>query len=263
MALRAIDHKIPKAILEAAFPPEGRGRLPIPLHTRIRSAVFSRVLEECNIVGGTVKHLPLLNEWRETTTTTRFGYVAGDDRYAIFRIPQDQLEGGQIVAIIGVENMSRFAHNLAADGYRNDTGNSVLMAGEMMLDSYTGGNYVEPPIAELLSGDLVRLSPASMAYEEWVISVRLSYDEDMTNLNAEAILPFCDLVVAATKSYIYNQLIIQLDRVANDGGVELASFRSIVEGYEPSEDEYVALRTEFTGGATMTTERMIKLLCFQ
>jgi len=142
-------------------------------------------------------------------------------------------------------------------GVYNNFGNTMNDMVDQVLESHTFNNSRITPMAELLAGDLVRLIPGQSSHVDWVISARLAYEPNFSNLNQSAVLSFANLVVLATKAFIYNELIISLDEVSTMMGVEINTVKQIIESYAEADKEYDEMLTEqFTGGAQLDPRRM-------
>ena len=67
----------------------------------------------------------------------------------------------------------------------------------------------------------------------------LSYDDQLSALPMRAYRHFSTLVEHAVKAYIYNELIIQIDAGELRYGQNLGVFKTIVEGYSDSNQNYL------------------------
>lgn len=260
--LNQIFYRIPNEILNNVFQEASQTGFPLPTHEVIRQKIIvGRVLKECNIYGGKLKYIPLKAEYEESVDQSQLYSMSQYPNFKIYRIPEEEREGVEISDVIEVNPpMSNSGQIPYPNAGLSGGGSTAQSKANDVLESYTGNTYFPKPMVELMSGDLVRLSPANYIMVDWVLTVKLCFDQNFTNMNNSAIMPMADLCVAATKSYIYNQLIIQLDRVSMEAGTELSNFRSIIEGYEPAEDEYRELLQQFAGGNQLDPQRMRQVL---
>ncbi|MNY68424.1 hypothetical protein D3C86_2061840 [compost metagenome] len=59
----------------------------------------------------------------------------------------------------------------------------------------------------------------------------MSHDPNLSNIPPSFADPFTELVILATKAFIYNRAIIELDEGAIRGGASLGRIREIVDSY--------------------------------
>lgn len=257
-----IEKSIPEEILKIAFKKESPTGLPIPVYEVIRQDVISRfVLQECNLYGGVIKSIPLKQEYVERVLRSELRVFSLHNETEIYRIPPEERENSEIGEILDI---SPPINGTVMNGYGTmgmaNAGTSLMAAANRTLESQNARSFRGKPLVELLSGDLVRLSPASFVMYDWILTVRLMYDERFTNMNSGAIKPFCDLVLAAVKSYIYNKLIVKLDQYAIEGGALMPSIRAIIEEYKYAKEEYDKLILQFGGGVKLGNAAMMRLL---
>lgn len=257
LAFTEIYHSIPEPILRMAFKERApNAQLLLPIHqVMCQRVIYDRVLKECNITGGLVKHIPLRPEYAEATIGTSLMASADGNYGRIYRIPAAERDNCNISDVIGISPPIALSQVSGLPSAGRNVINTAITA----LESYTGTSLQSLPLVELMRGNMVRVSPANYSDQLWIISVRLEYDTQFTNMNQQAIMPFARLVVAAVKAYIYNKLYIDLDRVAMEAGVELNAIRSVIERYEPEEETYKELLLQFTGGSILSPERKQRL----
>lgn len=265
IALNQVFYSIPNEILYRVFQNQSESGLPIPVHESVkRHVIVGRVLQEVNTIGGgKQKEVPLKEEYEESVEQTELYRHWPSQSYRLYRIPPEEREGVEIADVIEVRSPMNSAGMPYPSYGHSGLGNTAPDAANKALESYTGQSYMPKPMVEPIGGDMVRISPANFQFVEWTLVIKLCYDQNFTNLNKSAIMPFAKLVVAAVKSYIYNKLILQMDRIEIEGGVELSNFRTIVEGYEMAEDEYQELLSNFKGAATLDPQRMRTILWHQ
>lgn len=261
LLLAHVVSHIPPQILQFAFPVGSSGvGLPVPMHEQILARVMrARVLKDCNLLGGKGKYINLLPEYLEETHNQQgHNPLAGYHlSYSLHRIPPAQRDNMPIGEISEVLPMSigRGSAVAGTAGY----GMTSTMAGQQVLNSITQQQYRSPPIAEAVAGDLIRLSPSQYAGLGWTLVVTLHYDADLTGLNSAAVLPFCTMMVHATKAYIYNQFILQLDQGFIQHGADYPGLRSVVDSYAGANDDYAVARSRFMGFARYDVHRQLRL----
>jgi hypothetical protein len=239
-AISQVKQQVPYQILDLVFVKKNMHRFavlrPITLdQSLIDTIVIGIVRKDCNLVGGRPMQTALQQTWHEATLQTMSHINSGSGPYSIYRIPEEERLSCPITEVMHAQYPQPYGNG---ESYgRNYGGGTICDAAKALLDSHTGGGAPRP-IVELLQGDLVRLHPGGYSHVDWVITYKVAYDENMTNLNSSAIRSFARLAVLATKRYIYNQLIIDIDRGFIEGGAEIPMIRQIVESWNGLDQDY-------------------------
>ena len=230
--------------------------LQISLNDLIMQKVLrGRIAVDCNLFGGKIKQIVLTQSMMEEVQYSIAENAINAGRYCLYRIPAEERENVAISEVNGITypgNLGGSHLNMA--GYGGGATIPILAAG--VLDSQTYASSPPRPLPELISGDLVRLNPPQYSHIDWVLSARLCYDENFTNMNSSALDSFADLVVCAVKAYIYNKLVISIDRGWVEGGSEIGTIKQIVDTYSEMNERYKELLTSFAGGATLDVKRL-------
>lgn len=253
LALRNINHNIPLEILEVAFENDQRG---ISIEDCIHEDVIvNRILHDANIVAGKIKTIVLDPMWIKKSALPVGYMIPNTESYSIYNIPPEARENRPIASIISIRYpFSLYVGNQMPSGALT---NSVTMqtVGSLacqVLDSQSGGNSAVMPIPHLVSGHQIKLTPVTtvmtMNYT-WELNCRLSYDKEFTNLTQDALIPFADLALCATKAFIYNKLVLKADKFYTTAGYEWGRMKEIVDSYAQEAERYIELRKEFSGGA--------------
>jgi hypothetical protein len=256
-ALNNVRHNIPPELLCLAFVFTDRGQI-LPTTWEqglLEKVIFGRVLPDCNIVGGRTKQFALLSQYIETTTTSAHDWYTGVGPYSIYRIPAEVRDNMPICEILSVTPPVQIAGGMGTLNY--GALNSPMHAARQMIESWTMNSYIQVPLAELVSGDLIRITPSASTAFEWMIYARIGYDKQMLGLNSSAILPFSHLVLCAAKAYIYNNMIVKIDQGMIQHGYEVGVVRSLIESYSTENDRYQELLDQFSGGAMLDPHRIL------
>lgn len=265
MVLSNIHNNIPEPILNIAFNPMNS---PISIDQLIHEKVIkNRVTMECNLVGGERKSIILSNSMRESSywngqedmvwTGQENMVMAGT--HSLYRIPPEVRDHRAIVSVINVD-YPNYGHAYPHDYVRPGFGATASRLARAALESHTMSSGMSTPRVELKGPDLIQLFPAQYGDVNWVLSCNLGYDEYFTNLNPQAVLPFMDLTLSATKSYIYNRMAVVIDQARIIHGSEQGVIRDIITKYEGEEERYKELLNEFTGGVTLDPVRMERII---
>lgn len=231
-ALTDLHYKIPAPILESTFI-NNRGleqikaTFPISLDHRIREEVIeARVLEDCNLVGGTEVVVPLYNVHAEFLPYFRM----------VWRIPFDLTENKRITKVYSlIFRRPGVNHHIDFFSY----------GGSVYTDAASGLMASHMPIPDISHADIKLIGENTVMIDRYIshsqnlaLRCMVENDEELNNLPPASIPVFSRLVELAVKSYIYNTLIIQIDQTELSGGHALGRFGSIVEGYADAEELY-------------------------
>ena len=84
--------------------------------------------------------------------------------------------------------------------------------------------------------------------------------ENVTNMASSSIDTFAQMCVAATKSYLYNKLLISVNKAYVEGGYELSEWKMTLDKYADAEDRYQELKKELAGSEMVSPDRCLTLL---
>lgn len=260
ISLSQIYNTIPRELLELAFrdPSDPASRYAQLHEVIINKVINGRILKDCNVFGGKPKLITLQLSFMEPGTITQTEQIMGLGSYCLYRIPPEEREHVPITEVASCHYPGYM--NVWPGHHPYASGSSLVNMAQDVLQSHTFSNAPPTPIPELLAGDLVRLNPPQHHHLDWVVNCRLGYDQQFSNLNVSAIRPLAQVAEHATKAYIYNKLIIQLDKAYIVGGAEMGSVLRIVEGYADSEARYIELLDQFSGSTKLDPMTMRTIL---
>ncbi len=242
IGIRRIEQFIPNSILQSAL--ANSEYVNFGLRNAIQDDIITDVvMSDCNLGGGKTLHIPLLLEYHEPLS---------DELYGVYRIPIEVTGGREIVEVHRLlhnprNHKSFYSHsgglNPFTMGMNSDPycmyKQAVPMAMHDMVASKTGiGDHIDTPSVELLQGGLIRLHPGPRTHIDWLLTCRVAYDSNMTNLNSEGIDKFADVCLVAAKIFCYNKLIIKLDIGAIQLGSEIGSIKDIISDWSDLGEEY-------------------------
>lgn len=232
-ALDEIKYRIPKEILNIVFSniQVGWRNTAISLDEQILSKVIkSRVLIDCNLVGGTEAFISL--EGVEQYSPDQF--------VTVFRIPKDMTQGRTIMSVSSVSYVSpgMMAIAPAIQGYNQSSVKPSLVAGQAMMDAMSPIPVTSTARVELIAENTIMVRDIAPRTGHGYLRCTLANDDQLSHIQMASILQFCTLCEHAVKSYIYNETIIALDKGQLYGGHEIGKFRDIIESYSEEEKEY-------------------------
>jgi len=256
-ALRTIYHSIPGELLNLAFRPED---YQVTLDKRIIDVVIAgRVLSDTNTYAGKVKRIRLDQSWLENVNDSTMDTFGSS---GVYRIPPSAREGREITQVVdltypeGLSNSGMGFPTFFDDNY----GNSLANLASAAIQSRTHSRAYLSPTPVLQSGNLIRVNPPGAYISDWVLHCRLGYDSEFTNISASSVMPLTDLIVCATKAYIYTTMIVKIDYVYLDSGSEVGVIKSLVESYVDENEKYRDLLKRFRGSVLFDPDTYKNLL---
>lgn len=255
-AIQEVHFNIPIQILERTFqdPRLHQRGIPVSVDARIRSEVIDkRVRVDCNLHGGLQATIPLASLQPEQL----------DPFSAIYRIPKSMTQGRTISSALSVS----FGQNTRYPGahqFLNRT-SPLDSAVSQVLDSALPVPVVSTAYVQLIGENTIFIEGELTLPRDIYLRCVLTYDEEFSNIKPGSYLAFCQLVVLATKAYIYQHHQIPMDMGYLHGGMTLGTFKEIVDSYaDANELYYIHLNEVWRKVAVMNDEqtfrRSLKLL---
>jgi len=266
LALTEVVNNIPPQILEVALRTYNRrtNSQETLVSFITKAIIHERILKHCNLSAGSFKTIPMRQSWIEYTSRDHAGFAGDDGPFTIFRIPPEFRDNLPIAGVLSCQ----FPYNTYLGGgigdlYIGTGGYSLNEQIDQILNSYTMSSPRNHPIAKLLSGDLIKLIPSQYARQNWLLSVRIAYNDAFTNMEESEFEPLADLVVTATKQWCYNNLKIDIDRAIQETGCDINSFKEEIEKYSDMPEKFKENLTAWRGSALLTTEMRQRILAYQ
>lgn len=259
VALMRIKHNIPPQILQIAFKAKQQymwNNLSTDQEI-ISKVINSRVRTDCNLLGGKTIQVSLTSDMLEDVPRTASQVNSGTGPYSLYRIPPDRRDNCDITE---VHRVMHPLPNAGGPSVMSSRGGTICDFRHELELSHTGGGIAPTPTAERLTGDLIRLHPGYYTYIDWLLVCRVAYDKNMNSLNMSSIDSFADLCTLATKMYIYNNLIIQLDRGYVEFGMDIVAVRQVIEPWSDLNDTYTEKVDDFCNGNMMDLQRIGPLI---
>ena len=260
IALVKIHSTIPPEILEYAFANRELREQVVSIDEMILQKVIRyRVIKDMNIDGGKYKEILLRRSYIEPLTRNYDDNLMHTGRWSVYRIPAAVREGRPIVEVTNLKFRGAYAgYQPYSTGYIGGANITTLAQG--VLDAHTFQTSPPIPNVELLSGDLVRLTPSQHHGTMWAMNCRLAYDDCLTNLNSSAIQPFADCCVLATQAYIFNTTTIMLDKAYIQNGYQVGQFKNIIDNYSDANAKYDEALKVLAAGMFLDPARLNGLL---
>ena len=250
LVMLRIQQGIPKPVLQIALRKYNMdNNTAYTITSFIQEVIMEKiVLPETNLSGGLIKTIPLKNEWVERTPGDHGGYAGDDGPFSLFRIPPEARDNKPISNILSVQ----YPYNTYLGGGVNSSdigagGFCLVDQVDEILNSYTLSRPRNHPVARLLSGDLVRITPTQYSMQNWLMTCRLDFDAQFTNLHDHAVPILANLVLLATKQWCHTNLLIDIDRAWMETGQDIGTIKSIIEGYSDAGQQYMEALIEWRG----------------
>jgi hypothetical protein len=232
-SLDEVKFRIPSAILREAFSSAMHRwkDTPVSIDEQITNLVIkNRVLVDCNLVGGTEVLIPLDNlEVKRVDTYT-----------SIYNIPKALTQGRTIMSVLSVGYASTSLQGMAGGlgGVRPNSVTPTTMAGMAMMDAMSPMPIASSAKVQLIAENTIMVRDISPLTQSGYLRCVLANDDNLNHIQMRSIPAFCRLVELATKSYVYNELIIKIGSAQLSGGQDLGVFKEKIEGYSDSEELY-------------------------
>jgi hypothetical protein len=229
----AIDQvmlKIPRDVLDRAFLydlPYARA-IPTSVAARIREQVVERrVMVDCNLVGGMMVEIPLYKDVE----------VERIDAYnTVYRIPKTLTQGRKITRALSLVFGEGSVLGTAQMGMRR--GNPMLDGAAGILSSHMPIPNVSTAYVSVIGENVILVRENYSLPKNVFLRCWIENDDNMNHLEPTSYQNFAKLVLYATQSYVYNQLVVALDRGAISAGSELGRIRDIIDGFSDAEENY-------------------------
>lgn len=232
---RAVDElrfRIPLKILELAFLQKERSwNVTIsPLSSMIMdNVVRPRVMIDANLYGGAEALIPL-SECSNTVI---------ENMHTVIEVPKTVTQGRSIVSVLelNVGPMYPVANGMPL--YTGVQNSSALMNAANAAYQAHGSIPAISTARTTLIGENTILVRNSIRFNNYGhMRCILANDENMSHLQIRSYNVFARLVELAVKSYIYNEMIIEMDSGFLQGGQEFGAIKSIIEGWNDAEEMY-------------------------
>lgn len=224
-ALNRVKLAIHPEILNIAFSEYSRmanNRVSLDEHM-LSTVIRPIVLVDCNVVGGIQTTIPLGN--------CTINYLS--NREFIVDVPKILTNGKSIVTVLSL--VSNVVYNQATS-YSNMS--PLQSAGLNMMNNIGTENVIQTSRLELIADNLVLIADPTIHLIDGVLRCVIENMDNMGNINPRSFDAFGQLCVLAVKSWIYNYMVVKLDKGYVYGGHELGVVTDIIGNYSDMYNEY-------------------------
>lgn len=237
IAISRVKFEIPREIINEAFAPRRYdparnerfrdNRIPVGVDSVIRREVIEgRVMIDINLCSGVETTIPL-----HEVPVERI-----DDWNLIYRIPKSMTSNRNITAVYSVSYFPGNGYGLGRMAPNNSSLINEAAAGVFLAESAfaTAGSAN----VMLIDDNTVLVTDGRIIPSRLWLRCMISHDSNLNNLPTRAMDTFAELVVVATKAYIYNNLNILMDEGQIKSGVSIGKYREVVDGYSDAQQLY-------------------------
>lgn len=262
VAIMRVKHEIPRDILEQAFlpkryDPRRQERYHDTAHSGsldylIKTAVVDgRVSVDVNLISGTEMYLPLAVADREFI----------DPWNIIYRFDRKATGGRNITFAHEVLYGLTQGVQIGTYGAFNTRSSQFLHISKDILNASGGTTPVGTAYVQLVGPNTILVNDINQVVGPGVLRCTMSHEANYNNLQPCYYHAFGELILLATKAYVYNTLVIELDESQIRAGMSIGRFRELVDQYADANAMYAEKLITWQKIGTMADrEKHLKIL---
>lgn len=236
-ALQQVRFEIPREILDKVFISLAAQRAgpylnrlaPISVDARIREEVLdARVLVDTNLYGGREMMIVLDDCPSEMI----------DPYNIIYRVPKSLTGGGTITRATSVQMATSPLHGNMRTGINAYRGSQILDAAQSVLNSQSAAAPISTSYVQVIAENVVHIMDATGMLPNISLRCWVTNDDTLSHLMPTSYRKFAELVVWATKAFIYINAQIIMDKGFISAGSELGRFRETIDEYRDANENY-------------------------
>ena len=238
-AVATVRRKIPLEILRYAFTPHHQqwNNTPNSLdHQILQDVIRSRVLVDCNLLGGQEDYIRL----------SGLPYERTSELMSVVHVPKERTNGRSITQVLHL-TYHDYTSNLNTNpmmSFKPCSVTPLTVAAGALANSLDMPGMTGTSLLELIAENTVLVKDPAISPQNGVLRCILSNDEELNNISIRSFVAFCEMATLAVKSHIYNTAIVQLDEGAARFGRNIGAFRQVIEGYADAEQMYIEFLTD-------------------
>ena len=255
-ALQQLSFHISPEMLELGFirDEDRRSFVPVSVESKIRSIILDgKVLPDCSHYHGTTMKIPLR------------GLVVQrlSDYSAVYEVPKTLTGGRRIMSAFAVSYGGSYP--VSAAYYNYPASSQLMQAAGQLANSHSPIPLVSSASVNLVGENTVHVTDTIIIPHEIWLDCRVENDSQMNHLQPANYESFAQLVILATKAWLYNNLKVKLDIGRIHGGQELGRLREELDTFSEAMREYREfLEEEFAQVGVMNDsiehERYLRLI---
>ncbi len=248
-AIEEVKSCIPPQLLALVFSANSRGyqQTPGAMEAVIRERVIEgRVRRVVDTAGATMDEIPL-----QGLVFTPVNQDVGNRGAQTVFIPKDRTQGRSISSTIALAygsvssaaGMGHLAHP-SATSYGVPGSSIMLDAALGVLNSNTPQGPIQAASVSLAGENVILIEDYIPLNTNLYLRCILKSDSEFSHIRPQAYGPFSELVVLATKAYIYNNYYIELGKGFLVGGMELPQIQTLVDEYRDANELFLTFLKE-------------------
>lgn len=187
--------------------------------------IYNFLLPAMNTVGGNRQILELGDLQPEVR-----------DRFTrIYRIPKSITQGRSIVSALSISYGAYL--NTGSIAYPGSGSSQLLNSTQQLVNSVSAPQINSTDQVALIGENVIMVRDAIQMFGGVNLECYLEHDKNLSGMHPRAYQTFTDMVVLATKAYIYNKLVILMDMGFIHAGHELGTMRDVIMEYSNSYTE--------------------------
>jgi hypothetical protein len=239
---RVVNSDIPDLILEDAFisKQSRMQRRPASMEDNIREKVIMRrVIPDLNILGGVSVDINLAGMPFELLTNFQ----------RIYRIPFHLTQNREITQVINVtlNVTSNYGDMRPGSNTNNVYVTPIERAASRVVDSWRPIPNITNAQIEILGDNVLKINDFQNFSGDMTLRCLIKYSDELEELKKPYYGIFADLVVLATKAYIYKNLSLEIDMAKLSGGREFGRYKEFIDDYRDANEQYQTLLDEKAG----------------
>lgn len=248
-AISEIKNQIPHEILYAAFTiddlPETVNLTSLE-HKITYKLLKNRVAMDCNIFGGVETIIPLGD----------IQPISAEAYYTVYQIPPDKTLNKEIIAALSLTFLPIIVNYATGDypyaqynvaAQHVNSGSAIMANANRISTAAADTGVLNNAHLELIGYNTVLVQQTTKTFfnfSNYGLKCLVENNENFSNIQIKTFKAFSTLCVLACKSYIYHKLLIAINNGYLQSGQELGVFKSVVDGYETSEEDYYTYLNE-------------------
>ncbi|EBX3776483.1 hypothetical protein DRV66_09465 [Salmonella enterica subsp. enterica serovar Chester] len=225
--LRRIRREIPEPILRAAFVPQNLRNFGVAssLDNEITQKVFREYL---------IPEVSRLGQYTEIDLQGLPFENDTQDYYSRIYYLDDMKTGGRPILDVhmAVTPVAGQAYTLPPAGsYLDGATSGVLASTQQVVDSQSAMSRISSPEVKKLGPNTIKIKDPGMFVYATKLQVKFEMSEDLNEIKPAFYPVVADMALYATKQYIYNKMIFDMDSGRLENGMEFGAFKNVIEGY--------------------------------
>lgn len=210
----------------------------------LEQTIRARVLVDTNIVGGD----------EIVIKAAGISPKIIDENNMLYEIPAERIGHRTIMTVLSADyfqlNSLPGSPYTGAPSVTPNAGSELTMSGHKAMDSRSSIPIIGTHECVVVGHNNIMVRNHLRGARIQQFRVVVSNDKDLQNIHFRSALMFSKLCRFAVKSFIYNTLLIKLDRGAIDRGHEIGAIKNYVESCSDSEENYQTYLEEVWQGVT-------------